>query len=127
VNLHPQKQLSEADINKGLKMVIGDGLAAEAMTTLTGGAFLVAMALLMGASNFQIGLLAALSTFTNLFQLLSIWLVQRFNNRRAIVVVCSFLARSPLIVIGIIPSINSSASLECVTNEKEIRVLFNAV
>ena len=108
-------------------MVIGDGLAAEAMTTLTGGTFLVAMALLMGASNFQIGLLAALSTFTNLFQLISIWLVQRFNNRRAIVVVCSFLARSPLIVIGIIPSINSSASLECVTNEKEIRVLFNAV
>jgi len=93
-------------------MVIGDGLAAEAMTTLTGGAFLVAMALLMGASNFQIGLLAALSTFTNLFQLISIWLVQRFNNRRAIVVVCSFLARSPLIVIGIIPSINSSVSLD---------------
>src|SRR3954470_13187576 len=88
-------------------MVIGDGIAAEAMTTLTGGSFLVAMALLLGASNFQIGLLAALPTFTNLFQLISIWLVRRFNNRRTITVVCSFLARFPLLIIGIIPLISS--------------------
>jgi MFS family permease len=107
VNLRPQSHLSEAETRKGLKMVIGDGLAAEAMTTLTGGAFLVAMALLMGANNFQIGLLAAMPTFTNLFQLISIWLVRRFNNRRAIVVICSFLARFPLLIIGIIPFVSS--------------------
>lgn len=82
--------------------MIGDGLAAEAMTTLTGGAFLIAMALLLGASNFQIGLLSGLPTFTNLFQLLSIWLVRRFNNRRAVAVLCGMLARLPLLVIGCI-------------------------
>lgn len=82
-------------------MVIGDGIAAEAMTTLTGGSFLVAMALLMGATNFQIGLLAALPTFTNLFQLISIWLVRRLNNRRFISVTGSLLARTPLIIVGI--------------------------
>lgn len=77
-------------------MVIGDGLAAEAITALTGSIFLVAMALLMGANNFQIGLPAALPTFTNLFQLISIWVVQHFNNRRFITVICSFFARFPL-------------------------------
>src|SRR5262245_32427087 len=98
----PKAQLTETEIRRGMKMVIGDGLAAEAMTTLTGGTFLVAMALLLGATNFQIGILAALPTFTNIFQLLSIWLVGRFNNRRLIAVGCALLARIPLLIIGIL-------------------------
>lgn len=84
-----------------MTVVIWDGLASEMMTTFTGSAFLVAMALLMGASNVQIGLLAALPTFTNISQLISIWLVKKFNNRRAIAVYCSFLARVPLVLAGI--------------------------
>jgi MFS family permease len=100
--LRPKETLTEEEVNRGLKLVIGDGLAAEAMTTLTGGAFLIAMALLLGANNFQIGLLSGLPTFTNLFQLLSIWLVRRFNNRRAIAVLCGMMARLPLLAIGCI-------------------------
>ena len=103
MNLRPKNELTEQEVQKGLSLVIGDGLATEAMTALTGGAFLVAMALLMGASNFQIGLLAALPTLTNIFQLLSIWLVRRYNNRRAVSVYCAFLARIPLVIIGSIP------------------------
>lgn len=101
MNLRPKQNLSDAEVERGLKMVIGDGVATEAMTALTSGAFLVAMALLMGADNFQIGLLAALPTFTNLFQLISIWLVHKYNNRRAIAVICALLARIPLIVVGV--------------------------
>lgn len=100
MNLKPKQQLTEAEIRSGLRMVIGDGLAAEAMTTLTGGAFLVAMALLLGASNLQIGQLAALPTFTNIFQLISIWLVRRYHNRRAVAVICAWLARFPLLLVG---------------------------
>ncbi len=103
MTLKPKPSLTEDEIKRGLKLVIGDGLAAEAMTTFTGGAFLVAMALLMGASNFQIGLLASLPTFTNLFQLASIWLVRKFNNRRAVAVICALLARVPLLIIGVLP------------------------
>jgi MFS family permease len=107
----PKEKLTEAEVHMGLHLVIFDGLTSEAMTTLAGGAFLVAFSILMGASNFQIGLLASLPTFTNIFQLVSIWLVRRYNNRRAIAVFCSLLARVPLIVIGIlafvIPDSNS--------------------
>jgi len=110
MNLRPQKVLTEQEVQRGLKLVIVDGLTAEAMTTLTGGAFLVAMALLMGANNFQIGLLAALPTFTNIFQLLSIWLVRRYNNRRAVAVFCGLLARFPLLVIGSLPFLFSSST-----------------
>src|SRR3954469_3643321 len=111
MNLRPSKQqLSEPQIQAGLKLVIKDGLATEAMSAFTGGAFLVAMALMMGASNFQIGVLAALPTFTNLFQLLSIWLVRKYNNRRAIAVICAFLARFPLLIIGSLPFLFSSSA-----------------
>src|SRR5215203_2537320 len=103
MNLKPSKHLSQKQITRGLHLVIKDGLAAEAMSALTGGTFLVAMALQLGASNFQIGLLAALPTLTNVFQLLAIWLVQKYNNRRIISVLGNGFARFPLLVIGLLP------------------------
>lgn len=103
MNFKPSESLSQQEINKGLSLVIKDGLAAEAMAALTGGTFLVAMALQLGASNFQIGLLAALPTLTNVFQLVAIWLVQKYNNRRAVAVVTNFVARFPLLIIGLLP------------------------
>ena len=110
MNLRPSTHLSEQQVHSGLKLVTRDGLATEAMTALTGGAFLVSMALLMGASNFQIGILAALPTFTNIFQLLSIWLVRKYRSRRAIAVLCALLARFPLLIIGVLPLMFSSAT-----------------
>ncbi|PWT73470.1 MAG: MFS transporter [Bacteroidetes bacterium] len=100
--LEPKAALTESDVKKGLRMVIGDGLATEAMTVLTGGTFLIALAVLLGASNFQIGVLVALPTLTNIFQLLSIWLVGKYRNRRKISVVFSILARVTLIAIGML-------------------------
>jgi MFS family permease len=102
MDLKPKNTLTEQEVQTGLKKVLTEGLTTEAMTTLTGGAFLVAMALMLGATNFQIGLLAALPTFTNVFQLLSIWLVKRYNNRRAITVICALLARIPLVITGLL-------------------------
>ncbi len=98
----PETTLTEKQVHRGMNLVIGDGLASEAMTTLTSGTFLTAMVLLLNASNFQIGLLAGLPTITNVFQLLSVWLVRRFNNRRSVTVLCSFLARTPLLIIGLL-------------------------
>lgn len=103
MNLQPKEMLTEQDVRRGLKLVIADGLASEAMTTLTGGAFIIAMAILLGANNVQLGLIAALPTMVNVFQLISIWLVRRFNNRRGITVVGSLLARLPLVLIGLLP------------------------
>jgi MFS family permease len=110
----PEPILTEKQVNRAKKLVIGDGLASEAMTTLTSGTFLVAMLVLLNANNFQIGLLAGLPTFTNIFQLVSIWLVRRFNNRRGIVVISSFLARTPLLIIGLLILIFKSIPVETI-------------
>ena len=113
MNLQPKETLTEDEIQKGLKVVIWDGLSSEVMTTFTGGAFLVSMALLLGATNLEIGILAALPMFTNIFQLLSVYLVGKYNNRRAVTVYCAFLARIPLIIVGILvlTSANSSVGI----------------
>jgi MFS family permease len=110
MNFTPSAALSNSDVDRGLNLVIKDGLATEAMSTLTGGTFLVAIALKLGASNFQIGLLAALPTLTNVFQLVAIWLVQRYNNRRAVAVICNLIARVPLLAIGLLPFLFTSGT-----------------
>jgi MFS family permease len=111
MNLKPTAILTEEDSRKGMRVVIWDGLTSEAMTSFTGGAFLVAMAILLGASNFQIGILAALPMFTNISQLLSVWLVGKYHNRRAVAVYGAFLARIPLIIIGFLALSASGASV----------------
>lgn len=78
MRVKPFAVLTTEQINKGKKLSIFDGLATEVMTTLTGGTLLTSMAIYAGASNFQIGILAALPSFTNLFQLLAIWMVDRY-------------------------------------------------
>jgi MFS family permease len=101
----PYESLTQEQVESGLKLVVKDGVAAEIMVTLTSGAFLVALAVRWGASNFQIGLLAALPTLANLFQLLAIYLLHRYANRKALTVICSLLARLPLLLIGFLPFI----------------------
>lgn len=103
MNFRTSAQLNPTQIQAGLKYIVKEGMASEVMANLTGGTFLIAMALHLGASNFQIGLLAALPLLTNIFQLISVYLVKRFQNRRGIVVITSFVARIALVIIGIMP------------------------
>lgn len=103
MNLKPSRSLTKEQIDSGLRLVIADGMSAEAMVVFTSGTFLTAMAISLGATNFQLGLFAALPTFTTIFQLVSIWLVQRFNNRRVIASLFNLFARLPIIAIGLIP------------------------
>ncbi|MDB5023225.1 MAG: transporter [Mucilaginibacter sp.] len=103
MRLKPVETVSDSQLNSGLKLIIADGLSAEAMVVFTSGTFLTAMAIHMGASNFQLGLFAALPTFTTIFQLLSVWLVQKFNNRKLVTSAFNLLARVPLLAVGIMP------------------------
>ena len=110
MSFRPVHNFTESQTERGLKLIVFDGLAAEAMTTLTGGTFLVAIAIYLGATDFQIGMLAALPTLTNVFQLFSIWLVQRYNNRKVLVVLANGLARLPLVAIGLLPFLFSKGT-----------------
>ena len=101
--LKPDESLTEDQIDSGLKYVIKDGVASQAMGILTGGAFLVAFAVKLGASNFVIGLLAAIGPLSQLLQLPAIALVEKVRNRRMITVVAAALSRLCWLLVALIP------------------------
>ncbi len=67
-----------------LRLILCDALASEAMGTLTTGVFLVGFALALGASNFAIGVLAAVPFCVQLLQIPAVLLVERLRARRDI-------------------------------------------
>ncbi|BER92176.1 MFS transporter [Atrimonas thermophila] len=99
----PKENLTQEDLERSFKYIIKDGIASQAMATLTGGIFLTAFALRFGANNTFIGILAALPALANLIQIPSIYLVEWLRNRRLICVVFSLLSRSMLLFIVFSP------------------------
>lgn len=95
--------LTEAGVESGLRAVIRDGLASHAMVTFTGGVFLVAFALKLGASNLVIGLLAAIPPLAQLIQIPSIYFVEKYRVRRVISVYASSFSRIFWLLIALIP------------------------
>jgi len=100
-----EETLSENQIQSALKNIIRDGVASQAMGILTGGAFLVAFAVKLGASNFVIGLLAAIGPLAQLLQLPSIFIVEKIRNRRLITVIAAALSRVCWLIIALSPFI----------------------
>ncbi|MBN1845172.1 MAG: MFS transporter [Sedimentisphaerales bacterium] len=101
--LSPQEKLTDQEIQTGLSWILRDGIASQAMVTLTSGAFLIAFALQLGASNLVIGLLAAIGPLAQLMQLPAIYVIELLRNRRRIVVVSACVSRLCWLFIGLIP------------------------
>jgi len=108
--LAPKDKLSEEEIETGLKRVIKDGLTSQMMVTLTGGIFLVAFALRLGASNTLIGLLVGIPSLMQLIQIPTIYLVEKFRRRKLITVFGSGISRIFWLLIATIPLVFSGQS-----------------
>jgi len=100
-----EETLSEDQVQSALTNIIKDGVASQAMGILTGGAFLVAFAVKLGASNLVIGLLAAIGPLSQLLQLPSIFIVEKMRNRRLITVAAAGLSRVCWLIIALSPFI----------------------
>ncbi|MEW6378565.1 MAG: MFS transporter [bacterium] len=95
--------LTEEEVRTGLRAVVLEGLTSQAVGTLTGGVFLIAFALKLGASNMMVGFLAAVLPLAQLLQIPSVYLVEKYRNRRAITVYSLILNRIALLFIALIP------------------------
>ncbi len=102
--------LTQEEVQSGLSALLRDGIASTAMATLTGGVFLVAFALKLGASNLLIGLLAAIPPLAQLAQIPSIYLVERIRNRKAISFTASGVNRAFWLSVAFIPFLFSAPS-----------------
>lgn len=108
--LEPGETLSAEELQTGLKYIVRDGLATQAMVTLTSGIFLVAFGLQLGASNTVIGLLAAIPPLAELVQMPAISVVERTRNRRLVCVGASVFARIFWVAIALIPFLAGPAA-----------------
>ena len=122
------ERLTFEETQHGLNRVIVEGMASQTMESLTKGVFLVGLALQLGASNFVLGLLGAIPFLSNLFQIPAIILVEKYRDRRNIVVTCCFIGRSFLLVVAIASLIESkNIALTFVIVAVAIRYCFGAL
>lgn len=107
----PQSVIPPEEVERGLRLVTYDGIAVQIMATFTGGAFIVAFALLLGANNFTIGVIGALQPLTQILQIPTIYLVERIGYRKLLVVTALTVSRLFCLVLMIIPWLPESQRL----------------
>lgn len=106
----PSDELSAEELENGLKWWKRNGLGAQAMDTLTVGAFMTAFALELGASTILIGVLAAIPHLTQVGQIGGVYVIDRWRNRRAVSIICTAISR-PMYLVMALAAFVSPASL----------------
>ena len=99
----PRPSLSEQERETGLRMMTWQAVAASGADGMASGGFLAAFALILGASNTQIGIMTAIPFIAQPMQILAVILVERLRLRKAIAVSGYFVAYLTWIPIALIP------------------------
>jgi MFS family permease len=97
MGLSPDPHMTEAARERGLRLMVLEAGFANATGAVTSGVILIAFALMLGASNAVIGVLAALPFLGQLLQGPTILLVERLRTRKRIAVISSVIGRSCLL------------------------------
>jgi len=99
----PKTDLSDEERAKGLKLVIWEGIPSLGYTSITTSGLLAAFALILGANNLQIGILAAIPFITQLLQIPGILIIEKLRRRKVMTLVTWTLAQLLWIPIALIP------------------------
>ena len=100
---HPVSKIDDEALRKGLRAFQYDGVCSQVRDSLLSGPLLVGFALLLGASNAGVGLLSALGPATQILQLPTVALIERWRMRKAICWWAACLARMTLVGVLAIP------------------------
>ncbi len=101
--LQPRPTISEPELARGLRFLTMEGAFSMGLFSITTSGFLAAYALALGASNLQIGILAALPFLMQILQLPAIWLVEKVRRRKAITVLAWYPAQLMWFAMALIP------------------------
>ena len=126
-NIKPQNILHDYEIKSGLKYLLLDGIFSQSMGSLATGAFLIAFALLMGANNLFIGIIAAIPFLANLSQIFVTGLIEKLRMRKIISVCASTISRISLLFIAMTPIIFGDSKLFALAFFVIIFSLFGAI
>ena len=89
----PVPQVDDEGLRRGLRAFQNDGVCSQVRDSLLSGPLLVGYALLLGASNVGVGALSALGPATQVLQLPTVALIERWRTRKAICWWAAFVAR----------------------------------
>ncbi len=99
----PAEASNPQQSDRTLHLVLYDGVASETMSSLTTGVFLAGFAIELGATNLEIGALAAIPALTQLIQIPAVVLIERLRVRRRIAVISSVIGRTALMATAVTP------------------------
>lgn len=101
--LLPKPALDEQDRRQGLSGLRWQALCSSGAEGLASGGLLAAFALLLGASNFHIGVMTAIPFVVQPLQILAVVTVERWRRRKAVAVTAYLLAFATWIPVACIP------------------------
>lgn len=99
----PLPELSDEERHSGLRHMKRQAVAASGADGLASGGFLAAFALILGATNFQIGVMTAIPFIMQPLQIFAVIVLERLRRRKVIAVTAYFIAYVTWIPIGLIP------------------------
>ena len=100
---HSVPQIDDEGLRRGLRAFQADGVCSQVRDSLLSGPLLVGYALLLGASNVGVGVLSALGPATQVLQLPTVALIERWRARKAICWWAAFLARITWLGVLVVP------------------------
>jgi hypothetical protein len=103
--LAPQAMVSAAERARAIRYLLIDAAAGTAIGAINSGVVLLALALHIGVSNVEVGLLASIPLITQMLQAPTVTLIERVRRRRLISVTSLFLARLALPLYATVPLI----------------------
>jgi MFS family permease len=126
----PRPDLSEAETARGQRWLIWEGTSQMGFNSITGSGFIAAFALVLGANNFQIGVLAALPFLTMPLQVTTVALVERLRRRKVIAVTSWFASQALWIPIALIPvflGVPGAGAVSALLGFVAVQSLFTAI
>jgi MFS family permease len=100
---HPVPHIDDDSLRRGLRAFQGDGVCSQVRDSLLSGPLLVGYALLLGASNVGVGALSAIGPATQVLQLPTVALIERWRARKAICWWAACLARLMWLGVLVLP------------------------
>ena len=101
--LRPLPKLNDEERQRGLRNMTRQAISASGADGLASGGFLASFALILGASNFHIGIMTAIPFVMQPLQLVAVLVIERLRLRKAVAVTAYFLAYATWIPIAFLP------------------------
>ena len=99
----PVPELNDEERQRGLGNMTRQAISAAGADGLASGGFLASFALILGASNFHIGIMTAIPFIVQPLQLVAVLAIERLRLRKAVAVTAYFFAYATWIPIALLP------------------------